>query len=167
LTKEGPSYRRPVFVLDGVPQGNFDMCHDPYQDDPFTDQWVYMLSINEIDRVIIHQDLCFQGTRSIICIFTSPDKRPSVDLSSISQSFQGYYQAKEFYAPKHRNNDPNKYKPDLRTVIHWEPNIVTNEKGEATVTYYNADPKTTVNINVEGISSEGVLFSKWVNYIVK
>ena len=71
----------------------------------------------------------------------------------IREEINGYYEARMFYSPKQET--PNT-KPDLRTTIHWEPNIATNEKGEATISYYNADPKTKIRIVVEGITENGM-----------
>jgi len=43
--------------------------------------------------------------------------------------------------------------PDLRTTIHWEHTIITNENGEAEVQFYNADRDNRIRITVEGLGS--------------
>jgi len=73
------------------------------------------------------------------------------DKITISKS--GYAQARVFYAPKF---EAGNVKSDLRTTIHWEPNVTTNDNGEASITYYNADPKTSIRIAIEGISDNGI-----------
>lgn len=39
---------------------------------------------------------------------------------------------------------------DLRTTIHWETFISTDANGKANVSFYIADPKTTIKVLVEG-----------------
>lgn len=85
-------------------------------------------------------------------------------LGTINVSINGYDEAREFYAPRYETTDT---KPDFRTTIHWEPNITTNDKGEATITWYNADPKTKIRIVAEGISEQGMPVSGSAMYEVK
>jgi len=76
----------------------------------------------------------------------------------------GYYEARTFYMPKYEK--PNT-RPDLRNTIHWEPNVTTNANGEATITYYNADPKTKIRIVAEGITDKGLPVVATAAYEVK
>jgi hypothetical protein len=76
----------------------------------------------------------------------------------------GYTRARVFYAPRYTAPDA---KPDYRTTIHWEPNITTDAKGEATVSFYNADPKSKISIVVQGITDKGVPVVATANYTVK
>ena len=58
-------------------------------------------------------------------------------------------------------------KPDARTTIHWEPYVMTDASGQATVNFYNADPKTKVRVVVEGVTDKGVPVTGSVLYNVK
>jgi hypothetical protein len=87
------------------------------------------------------------------------------DVSKISTEINGYYEARVFYAPNYSSAD--KSKADARTTIHWEPLIKTDENGKATVTFYNADNKGPVRINVQGVSSTGTPIVESVQYEVK
>jgi hypothetical protein len=60
---------------------------------------------------------------------------------------------KKFYSPKYPNKDSSG--PDIRSTIHWEPNIVTDEKGEAIVSFYAADLPATYTITIEGSDMNG------------
>jgi len=76
----------------------------------------------------------------------------------------GYYKAREFYKPKFEKPDDI----DLRTnTIHWEPNIVTNSNGAATITYYNTSQQGKVRLIVEGLTSNGTPLVATANYEVK
>ncbi len=97
-------------------------------------------------------------------IAVKPHAFDKFDFHTANRDIDGYYNARTFYSPKH---DKPTTKPDLRTTIHWEPNITTNDKGEATVTYYNADPKTKVRITAQGITENGVPVVATATYDVK
>ena len=45
--------------------------------------------------------------------------------------------------------------PDLRSVVHWAPNVKTDENGEARVEFYNADNIGDMQVIVEGITKNG------------
>lgn len=88
------------------------------------------------------------------------------DMALIITDVPGYYEARTFYAPTYLLSR-ERLKPDLRTTIYWEPEIVTDENVQATVTYYNADPKTKIRISVEGLSEKGVPVTATVKYEVQ
>ncbi len=68
---------------------------------------------------------------------------------------------KQFYKPKYAVNDTTKHLPDLRSTIAWEPNIITNADGKATVWFYAADKPSTYTIITEGIDFNGNMGFKW------
>ena len=96
----------------------------------------------------------------------------TVDMSAIrgeeavviNREVQGYYEQLIFYEPRYLA--PNS-RPDVRTTIHWQPLITTNDNGEAIITYYNADPKSKIKIVAEGISGNGVPLAGSAEYEVK
>jgi len=75
------------------------------------------------------------------------------DQHEANLTIEGYYNARTFYAPKYET--PNTI-PDVRTTIHWEPNVVTDKNGVATISYYNADPKGKIRVVAEGVTPDGV-----------
>jgi hypothetical protein len=64
---------------------------------------------------------------------------------------------KTFYKPKYTIKDSSQNRLDLRSTIDWEPNIVTNANGEATIWFYTADKPSTYTITVEGTDLNGRL----------
>lgn len=63
---------------------------------------------------------------------------------------------KEFYTPKHNNLKPEDWlNPDLRNTVFWKPNIKTDNKNEAKVSFYNSDDLGKKRIIVESISEDG------------
>jgi len=60
---------------------------------------------------------------------------------------------KHFYRPNYIVKDFTL--PDLRSTIHWEPNIVTDDGGMATFSFYAADHAGTYSVIVEGSDMNG------------
>jgi hypothetical protein len=63
---------------------------------------------------------------------------------------------KQFYRPKY-NTKSVITGTHLRSTIHWEPNIVTDTAGKATVSFYSADKPATYTITIEGSDLNGSL----------
>ena len=66
-------------------------------------------------------------------------------------------QPEQFYKPKYAVTDTAKHLPDLRSAISWEPNIITDADGKATVWFYAADKPSTYTITIEGADFNGSL----------
>ena len=67
----------------------------------------------------------------------------------------GYTKDAEFYSPQYDSPEKQEGKtPDLRTVIHWEPDI-RFRNGRASVTFYTADAQSTYSDVAEGVSDSG------------
>jgi hypothetical protein len=61
---------------------------------------------------------------------------------------------KQFYSPKYAL-DPTPNMTDIRSTIHWEPNIFTDKDGKATISFYTADAPGKYTIIAEGADLEG------------
>jgi hypothetical protein len=61
---------------------------------------------------------------------------------------------KQFYRPRYpvKGNIKN---TDLRSTIHWSPNIITDKQGMATISFYAADKPTSYTIICEGSDMNG------------
>lgn len=68
---------------------------------------------------------------------------------------KGYYGKREFYHPD--EFDILSSIPDSRNTLLWEPNVVTDENGEAIVSFYCSDINNKFKIHVEGAGSNGLL----------
>ena len=71
----------------------------------------------------------------------------------------GFQKPAEFYAPKYDQPVPSA-KPDLRTTIHWQPNLSTDEEGKASFNFYTADTPSTYTVVIEGVTEDGKLIYK-------
>ncbi len=102
-----------------------------------------------------------QGGDGVIAILTkrgNPDYDYSNDPSPagvVVQKMQGYTPTREFYAPKYDEPKAEHEFKDNRSTLHWQPYVQTDASGKATVTYWNSDAKTKINVVAEGISQRG------------
>ncbi len=73
---------------------------------------------------------------------------------------KGYYGKKEFYQPKYdpelKLNDPF---PDTRNTLFWKSNLITNNKGEASIEFFCSDINTGFLGQIEGVDNFGMLGS--------
>lgn len=69
----------------------------------------------------------------------------------------GFAPQKKFYAPDYHKFDVPSEK-DVRRTLYWNPNMVTDSKGEAHVVLFtNSHDGQTLDISVRGISTNGLL----------
>jgi alpha-2-macroglobulin-like protein len=64
---------------------------------------------------------------------------------------------KEFYYPVYEDQEIPEVREDFRSTVYWNPNINTNQAGEAEVEFYNSDEITSFRAIAEGISRNGYL----------
>jgi len=59
---------------------------------------------------------------------------------------------RQFYAPKYSAKSTA---PDLRSTIHWEPNLVSDDKGNAQLSFWATGKPGTYTVNIEGTDMQG------------
>jgi len=77
--------------------------------------------------------------------------------------------SREFYTPKYKGtiSEDEWAVPDTRSIIYWNPNVVTDKKGKASLNYFNSDVTGDMLVVVEGINAKGEVGYKVVEYNVK
>ncbi len=76
----------------------------------------------------------------------------------------GYAMVREFYSPKYDVKEDSR--PDLRTTVFWEPQLVTDKEGKANISYFNTDVPGLYRIVIEGVDVDGNLARKVLSYRV-
>ncbi|MCM8568210.1 hypothetical protein NE848_02405 [Gramella jeungdoensis] len=75
---------------------------------------------------------------------------------------------KDFEQPEYEDLAiKNSKKPDLRSVIEWEPEIITDPSGKASASFYNADISGDMLIIVEAIAEDGKIGYQTLSYHVE
>ena len=77
---------------------------------------------------------------------------------------KGYYANREFYEPDEA--DMQLSIPDARNTLLWAPNINTDNKGEASVSFYCSDVNTSFVCCIEGVGGDGMLGNVQCNFYV-
>jgi len=80
---------------------------------------------------------------------------------------KGYYKTREFYSPNYDDPKTNIAAPDLRTTIYWNPQVITDASGKASVGFFNADGPGNYKVVVEGINEHGHIGRSIYRYKVK
>ncbi len=102
----------------------------------------------------------------IIQVYVKPNAFEKKQYTSMKTMVGGYYRSRTFYTPLNAGSEIQG-KNDFRTAIHWVPNIVTDENGEASVSYFNAMVKNRIHIAVEGITEKNGPVTNSADYQIK
>lgn len=71
-------------------------------------------------------------------------------------TFMGYSYPKEFYSPYYGQGivpDPK----DYRRTIYWNPDVKTDNQGQATVSFYNNSTCHSMNVSAETVTENGII----------
>lgn len=167
----------PLFLLDGVPLVGSQTFNLPVEVSGSVNnegmtisntneqliQTVRAIPLNDVDKIEIlksAQNLAVfgvKGANGVIAIFTKRGEKEhgnSISKGLIEKSIVGYSKYKEFYSPKYTPENKNAKQPSLRTLIYWNPKVVT-KNGSSELVFYGSDQPGTYKIIAEGISSIG------------
>jgi hypothetical protein len=135
------------------------------QEDVFDRIDYYTLTMDEINSIRVNH-MVTMGGGDVLLIYLSlkPSAFQKKQFNILNSDVTGYYNARTFYSP---NYETPSTKTDQRITLHWEPMITTDTNGQATVSYYNADPKSKIRIVVQGLTTTGVPLATTAGYVVK
>ena len=83
----------------------------------------------------------------------------------INYNPKGLSLVREFYSPKYDVTPDSR--PDFRTTVFWEPQLVTDNSGKANLKYFNTDVPGVYRVVIEGIDINGSLARQVFTYEVK
>ena len=78
-----------------------------------------------------------------------------------------YGSTKVFYQPKYRSINKSDKRPDFRSTLYWNPNVVSNENGEAQFSFFSSDKKGTYTVWIEGTDTMGGIGMKTMRILIK
>ncbi len=139
----------PLFLVDGVP------VHD------INPVIIYMDPVN-IEKIDVVTARFVQGNESyhgIINVVTKQADFNHFDLPSyaIRKPYQFFQVPCTFNSPDYFSvSDSIRSHPDFRNLLYWNPEIVTDNTGTATVSFYTADDITDYRIVIQGLSEDGL-----------
>jgi hypothetical protein len=167
----------PLFLLDGVPMVGMQSINLPPEvtqtndsdDDKTIEsneqliQTVRAIPMSDVDKIEVlksaHNTAVFgiKGANGVIAIYTRRGKMgdgSSVGKGIIENKVTGYSKYREFYSPKYTPQNLKEKRPDLRTLLYWNPEVIT-KAGNAELKFFSSDQPGKYNIIVEGIGSDG------------
>lgn len=80
---------------------------------------------------------------------------------------KAYFNSREFYNPDYDKEKAENNLPDFRNTLLWEPSVITNENGEATLTFFCSDINTDFVGRIEGVGGDGLLGAGYFNFKVR
>ncbi|MDR1116166.1 MAG: carboxypeptidase regulatory-like domain-containing protein [Tannerella sp.] len=133
-----------VFIVDDFPPDAMS------QEDPLLDD-IVLSQIIQVDFLVTQ--VGFIRAKYVVSITTSSRKPKETPYIKYFMPL-GFQRPSEFYVPKYDTPEKNT-KPDLRTTIHWQPNLTTDEEGKASFSFYTADAPSTYTVVIEGMAEDG------------
>lgn len=126
----------------------------------------FELTMDQVNKVVIKHLIDGAGTDVFVLYLDLKDTALNGNnLHLLNINLNGYYSARTFYSPNYTSN-PLTFK-DFRTTVFWEPLLKTNDKGEASLSFYNGDNKGNVIITTNGISEQGTAVTHQTSYKVQ
>ena len=90
-----------------------------------------------------------------------------LEMNNLSR-VKAYYGKREFYKPHYdKKEELNNMIPDFRNTLVWEPTLITDKNGEATLEFFCSDIFTGFTGIIEGLNGSGQLGYKEFEFTVR
>lgn len=125
---------------------------------------IVYLPVDQIDRVEIYKgpDAAIFGMDTmggVMAVYTKSGfealGEATTEQGLYTISLPGLHAPREFFSPDYAKDKPEHAKPDIRSLIHWQPTIVTDSTGMAKVSFWTTDNIGTIDIEVQGLTYSG------------
>lgn len=163
-----------LVVIDGIPVRIENYSSIPIIPPSEVKSFELIPYANDFHALFCEEVYCGINTPSVgnvIAIYTFAGKglfgvSPTIGMNKME--IPVFAPTREFYAPKYEQLKPEDWqKPDLRTLIHWQPMIVTDTLGKTSTSFYNGDITGNMKVVVEAITADGRIGYKELFYEVK
>ena len=138
---------------------------------PATEQFKYN-HLENLDKISVYTDYCprmktkerLNGDKKEKVIInmepvSNGQKRTTYKDRYIQMN--GYNICKEFYSPDYSKQTPPDSVKDYRRTLYWNPNLMLDKDGKATITLYNNARTTQISVDAAGQAADGTLL--WGN----
>jgi hypothetical protein len=155
---DGVFLEEPLVLIDGVPIFNIDrlMTFDPLK----------VKKLEVITRRYFLGNMTFPGVVSYSTYAGDMGGFP-VHPKSVTIDYEGLQKRREFYSPQYENEKlRNSRIPDQRHLLYWQPNLEV-KNGVAEVEFYSSDLTGEFTVQVQGLTSSGLMGSGTHGFSVK
>ncbi len=125
---------------------------------------IVYIPVDEIDRVEIYKgpDAAIFGwdtVGGVVAVYTKSGfeelKEGNAEEGLYAISLPGLQAPREFFSPDYSKARPEHARPDIRSLVHWQPNVVTDSTGKAKVSFWTTDNTGTIDIEIQGLTYAG------------
>ena len=125
-------------------------------------------SLTKLDRYFIYTDFHprmegdkrYYGTNlpeTSIAIYPFPDGSQRVVYSCRRYILPGFAYPAECYSPDYSKQTPPDSVKDYRRTLYWNPNLMLDKDGKASITLYNNSRTTQISVDAQGQAADGTL----------
>jgi hypothetical protein len=125
-------------------------------------------NLSKLDRIVFYSDYCprLSGSKRYagsnlpetrLAIYPYPDGSRRVTYRDRRYVLPGFSYPAEFYSPDYSRQTPPDSVKDYRRTLYWNPNLMLDENGKATVTLYNCSRTTRPVVTTAGQAADGTL----------
>ena len=108
----------------------------------------------------MENDNRYHGTNlpeTSIAVYPFPDGTKRVVYRDRRYILPGFAYPAEFYSPDYSKQTPHDSVKDYRRTLYWNPNLMLDKDGKATVTLYNNARTTQISVDAAGQAADGTL----------
>ncbi len=113
------------------------------------------------------EPLCLFAWQNIVAI--SPrvqfSEKKLLELYNLTR-VKAYCGKRKFYQPDYDRDNGLVKVPDFRNTLLWDPEVITDEKGEASLNFYCSDINSEFVGRIEGMSKSGKLGAGYFDFVV-
>jgi hypothetical protein len=148
----------PLVLLDGIPVFNINK--------------IMAIDALKIKKVELMSSWYFLGSNNFTGIVSFSTYKNDLagfepDPRVLVMPYEGVQAQREFYAPKYDSQTEVASRlPDFRNLLHWAPDITTDQTGKAQIQFFTSDQTGTYKVVVQGITGSGVAGSKVFSFDV-
>lgn len=137
----------PLVLLDGIPVFDIDkiIAYDPLR----------VKKLEVVAQQYYFGPISAQGILSYTT-YKGDLEGFRLDPRALVMDDEGLERQRIFYSPQYATQPEKASRlPDFRELLFWDPDVRTNEKGEATVSFYTGDLPGRYQVVVQGITGNG------------
>jgi alpha-2-macroglobulin-like protein len=161
ISSLGSGNSEPLYVIDGNPVGtsinyNFSNSSMLSADDIQTIEVLHSPEATALFGSSAANGAILITTRSGVYYSYREQQKINNKFSSTIVSPRKFSPTREFYSPAPTKGIKEK-REDMRTTIYWNPEIITDQLGTATIIFNNNDAVSAFRMTAEGITSSGLI----------
>ncbi|MDA3952110.1 MAG: MG2 domain-containing protein [Bacteroidales bacterium] len=144
-----------LIVVDGVPMG----------DNISNFSWISPINVKEVKVTTspgsaLMYGSSYKGLVEITMLKGNENINKQVNIKNDENLsvIKGYKISKQFYSPDYSKEIENNEKTfDSRSTLYWNPNLILDNSGEQTISFFNGDKRTFFQCKVVGTDGAGLL----------